>query len=189
MKLRDGLGEHTVIPGVHHADAVGTDEGTAILLARVEDALFALSTLSRLFAETCRDDDEGTYPFFCCEVFGVIGAILGGNNKDGHFGGWYLLGIVEGLDALDLVFLGIDNAEDTLVSTLDEVADNGAARLVDVVRAAYNYDAFGMKKLSVDHDGGCFSGRKDKGNRGRIQKIGRLFWIFRPKVGRMRNNS
>ncbi len=31
--------------------------------------------------------------------------------------------------------------------------------------------------------------RKDKRNRGRIQKIGRLFWFFIPKIGRMQNNT
>ena len=64
IELGNRLGKHTVIPCVHHSDAVRSDERTTILLASVEDVLLALGTFGGLFAETCRDDDEGAHLLF-----------------------------------------------------------------------------------------------------------------------------
>ena len=144
IELGNRLGKHTVIPCVHHSDAVRSDECTAILLACVEDVLFTLSSFSSLFAETCRNDDEGAHLLFGSKVIDIVGTILGSHHKDSQLSGRYLLGIVESLDALNLILLWIDNTERALVSSLNKIANDGASRLMHVVRAAYHYYALGM---------------------------------------------
>ena len=50
------------------------------------------------------------------------------------------MGIVEHLDALYFVFLGVDDAQDAVVASLQDVTHDGTTWLVDVVRPADDSD-------------------------------------------------
>ena len=64
-----------------------------------------------------------------------------GNDEDGQLCGWQLAGIMEGLDTLYLIFLGIDNAQNTTITTAYQIAHDGATGLVRIVGAANDDDA------------------------------------------------
>ena len=63
VQLRDGLAEDAVVPGVEQADAVGADEGGAVAVDGVQDALFQQCPLVGFLPESGRQDDEGFYSF------------------------------------------------------------------------------------------------------------------------------
>ena len=136
MQVRDGQGEHAVVVAVQQSDAVRPDEGGTILFAGVEDALLEFGTRLRLFTESGRDDDEGACLLLLRQQFHIVGTELRRHHEDGQFGRGYLTGIVEGLDSLHFVFLGVYNAQGSIVTATDQIAYNRAAGLMYVVRAA-----------------------------------------------------
>ena len=141
MKLRDGLGENAMVPGIEHADAVGTDERTSISFTCIKDALFECGTGLSLFAKAGRDDDESANSFFGCQHIDIVGAETGCDNKDSQFGVGNVFGVVISFDALNLFFFWIHDAQLALIATANEVSDDGTARLMCVVRAADDDDA------------------------------------------------
>ena len=106
----NGLGEHGVVIAVEHADAVWTNQRAVVALAGVENLLFQHGSLVGLLAEASRDDDEGPYFFFLCQIFNVLRTELCRNDENGKVGGRQFLRIVEHLDALHLVLLWVDDA-------------------------------------------------------------------------------
>ena len=59
-----------------------------------------------------------------------------------------------GFYALHFGFLGIDRPQLACIVAAQKVAQDGAARFVDVVGSAYDNDAFRMEQLGIDHNGG-----------------------------------
>ena len=98
--------------------------------------MFEDSTFVGLLAEACRQDDEGTHLLLGSQVFYILRTIFGRHNDDGQVGGRQLLDIMESLDALHLVFLGIDDTQRTFEPTAEQVANDGAARFMHIVTAA-----------------------------------------------------
>ena len=143
VELGDGLGEHAVVPLVEQADAVRTNQRSTVSLATVEDALFQRRTRLCLLAKTGGDDDEGFHSFRRGQQLHVVGTILGGHHENGQLRGRYLLGIMEYLDALHLVFLRVDDAKGSLKTTLYEVANHGSTGLVYIIGASDDHDALG----------------------------------------------
>ena len=133
-----------MVPAVHQADAVGAYQRRTIAAASVNNAPLQFSTGFRFFAEARRNDDECLYLLFLRQVFHVVGTILCGHHQDGQVGGGHLFHVVKHFDALHLVFLGVHHAQRALVAALKNVSHHGAARLVNVVGAAYYYNAFRM---------------------------------------------
>ena len=103
---------------VEQSDAVRTNQRSSVGCTSVQDTLLHLSTLLCLFTEACRDDDEGTRLLVASQQLNGIGTKLGRNHQHGQFGGRQFLGIVENLDALHLVLLGINNTKGALIATL-----------------------------------------------------------------------
>ena len=147
----NGLCEHAMVQAVQQADAVGPDEGCAILLADVQDVLFHECSGMSLLAKACRDDDERLGVFVACQQFYGVWAQLGRNYQYGQFGRWQFTGVVEDLDALHLVFLGVDDAQCALIAALYYIANDGSPGLVYVVGAANDDDGLGVEQFSVDH--------------------------------------
>ena len=110
VQYRNRFGEYRMVMARQQSDAVGTDECGTILLARVQNALLHLGTRLGLFAEACRDDDKGPCLLLLSQIFHGIGAQLGRNDQYSQFRRRQLAGIVENLDALHLVLLGVDDA-------------------------------------------------------------------------------
>ena len=133
VELRDWLGEDGVVPTREQADAVGADEGTAVFLACVQNLLLQQGALVGLLAEAGGNDDEGAHLLLSGQILHVLRTILRGHHEDGQVGGRQLLGVVEGLDALHLVFLRVDDAQYAFVSSALQVSHHGAAGLVHIV--------------------------------------------------------
>ena len=129
------------MPACEQADAVGTYQRTAVLLAGVEDALLQLGTLGCLLAEACRNNNERTNILLLCQQLHIVGTEAGRHHEDGQVGGRQLTGIVEGLDALHLVFLGIHHTQHAAIAAAHQVAYHGAAWFMHIVGAAYHDDA------------------------------------------------
>ena len=140
-ELGYGQCEHAVVAAVEHTDAVGADECGAVLAAGVQYSLLQLCALCRLLAEASRDDDEGPCLLLACQQLYIVRTEPGRHHEDGQVGGWQVSDVVTGGDTLHLVFLGVDHSQLALVAAADEVAHDGAARLVHVVGAAYDDDA------------------------------------------------
>ena len=139
-QLGNGLGEYGVMLAGEQSDTVRSDEGSTILGASVQDALFQLGTGGSLLAKSCGDDDKGTRLLLASQQFHRIRTELGRDDEHGQFGGRQFLGIVEHLDALYLVLLGIDNTEGALITTLQDVAHNGATWFVYIIGTTDDYD-------------------------------------------------
>ena len=137
----DGFGEDAVMPGVHQSDTVRAYEGGTILLAGVENFLLQGSTSLCLFAETSRYNNERAHVLLCSKQLHIVGTPLGSHDEDGQVGGRNLLGIMEHLDALHLVFLGINNTQRAFIAAVQNVAHDSSSGLVRVVRAADDDDA------------------------------------------------
>ena len=136
---------------VQHADAVGTDEGSLIVAARVQNALLQHGPSLGLLAEACGYDDKRARLLLAGQQFHIIGTVLGCNDKDGQLGGRQLCGIVECLDALYLVLFRVDDTQCAAIATAEQVADNGPAGLMDVVGSSDDDNALGVDQLSVNH--------------------------------------
>ena len=106
------------MPAGEQSDAVGADECTVILLARIQNALFQFGTRLGLFAKTCRDDDESLGLLLFGHQFHVVRTVFGSHHEDGQFRRGQFLGIVESLDALHLVLLGIHDAQRSFITSL-----------------------------------------------------------------------
>ena len=143
-ELRDGLGEDGVVVTVEQTDAVGAYECCPVAFAGVQDALFELGTGLGLLAESGTDDDEGAYLLLGCQIVDIVGAEPRCHHQDGQLGGGQFLHVVKSLDSLHFVFLGVDDAQGAIVTATDQVAHDGAARFVNIVRAADHDDALGL---------------------------------------------
>ena len=140
VKIRDGLGEHRVVPASEQTDAVGSYKRTAVAVADVEDALLKGGTFLRLLSEASRDDDERAHLFLRREILHIVGTETRRHNEDGKVGGRHLLHVVKHLDALHLVLLGIHYAQRSLETSAYEVAHYCSTWLMAVVRATYNHN-------------------------------------------------
>ena len=126
---------------VQESDAVRADQGGTVLLAGVEDALLESGSGLGLLAKACRDDDEGAHTLLAAEVIDIVGAELCGHHEDGQLGLGDVLHVVEGLDALHLVFLGIHYIQGACEAAVLDITHNGTTGLVHVVGATDNDDA------------------------------------------------
>ena len=103
------------------------------MLAGVQDALFHEGSGMSLLAEACRDDDERLGALVAGQQLYGVWAQLGGYHQYGELCRWQFAGIVEDLDALHLVFLGVDDAQYALIAALNNIAHDGSPGLVHVV--------------------------------------------------------
>ena len=147
----NGLCEHAVVLAVQQTDAVRPDEGGTILLADVQDALLHERSGMSLLAEACGDDDKCLGALVACQELYGVWAQLGRNHQYGQFCRWQLTGIVEDLDALNLVFLRVDDTQCSLIAALYDIAHDGSPGLVYVVGAAYDNNRLGVEQFSIDH--------------------------------------
>ena len=149
--MRDWLGKNAVIPIVQNADTVGANQRRTVLLARLQDAFFHLASLRCFLSEACRNDDECPDVFLGSQNFHVFRAETCCHNEYCKVGRRQFFHVVKGFYALYLVFFRVDDAQCTLILPVDKVAYNGASGLVHIVGTTDNHDAFGVKKLPVDH--------------------------------------
>ena len=140
-----------MVPTGEQADAVGTNERTAVLLADVEDLLFQQGTLVGLFAEACRYNNERAHELFLGQIVYIVGAEACCHDEYGEVGGRQFLDIVEGAYALHFVLFRVDDAQRALVVAAYEVSYYGTARLVSIVRASDDNDTLRLQKLLVNH--------------------------------------
>ena len=136
MEIGNRLGEHRVMMARQQTNAVGTYQRGTIAIAGVENALFERSSLLGLLAKAGRDDDEGTHTLLSCQQVDRVGTHLGRDHQDGQLRGGQFACIVKDLDTLHFVFLGVYNAQGSIVSTADNVSYDSTTRLMYVVRAA-----------------------------------------------------
>ena len=144
VQMGDGQREDTVMMAVEQSDAVRPYQGSAILLAGVEDALFEQGALLRLLTESGRDDDKGAHPLLGTEVIDIVRAEPGGHHQYGQISLGNLLHVVESLDALYIVLLGIHDMQGTAEASTDNIANDRSAWLVHIVRAADDHNAPGL---------------------------------------------
>ena len=144
IEIWNGQGEHAMVVAIQETDAVRTDEGSPILFAGVEDALFEFGSRLRLLAETGRDNDEGACLFLLCQEFHVVGTETGSHDQNCQVGGRQVMGIVEGLDTLHFIFLGVYNAQGSIVSSTQQITYDRATWLMHVIGAADDDNAPGV---------------------------------------------
>ena len=84
------LTEHTVMPGIHHSDTVGTDKRCAIFIYRFKNSLLKQGTFMRFFTKTCRKNNKCTGLFFTCQSLNHIRTQGGRNGKNGKIGIGYI---------------------------------------------------------------------------------------------------
>lgn len=135
MQFGNRLGEHTVMIAVQQSDTVRTDQCRPILLTGVKDTLLHLRTSLRLLTKACGDNDKCLRLLLLGKKLHRVRAELGRNDQNGEFCGRQFTDIMKNLHTLDLVLLGVDNTQCTLITTLQEVADNRTTWLVDIIRA------------------------------------------------------
>ena len=152
VELRYGLGEDTVVAVVEQADAVRSYECRPMLLARVEYVLFESRALRRLLAKASGDDDEGLGSFLLGKGAHRVGAEGCGYDEYGKFGRRQFGNVVKDLYAMHLILLRVDDSQSARIPSIDDVADDGSAWFVHIVRATDNDDGLGLKKFSVNHN-------------------------------------
>ena len=124
---------------VQQTDTVRTYQRCAELLTGVEDMLFQNSPLLRLLTETGRDDDEGPDAFLLTEIVHIVGTVFCCHDEYCEVCLWDVLHVVNGLDALHVVFLGVYDVQVTTETAIDDISYNSTTGLMYVVGAA-NYD-------------------------------------------------
>ena len=97
-----------------------------------------------LLAKASREDDERAYLLFGSQKLYILGAELRCYHYDGKISRWHLLHVMKHFNTLHLVFFRVDNTQNTLETTCQEVAYNRTSWLVNVVRATNHYNAFGL---------------------------------------------
>ena len=130
-----------MVATVEHADAVGAYQGSTILSAGVEDALFEQGSLRCLLAEAGGDDDEGARLLFAGQQLHIVGTEACRHHEDSQVGGRQFLHVVADTDALHLILLGVDYSQLALIATAYQVAYDGSSGLVHIVGAADDNDA------------------------------------------------
>ena len=151
IQMRYRQGEHTVVVTVQQADAVRSDEGCTIGLASVEDTLFECSACLGLLAKSGRDDDKSPDALLGTEIIDIVGTELSGNHQHSQFCLGDIFHIVESLDALYFVFLGVDDMEFATETTVLDITHDRATRLMYVIGAADDDDAPRVEELFVNH--------------------------------------
>ena len=151
IQMGNRLGEDRMVPAVEQADAVGTNQGTAILLAGVEDALLEEGALVGLLAEAGRYNNERANVFLLGQILYLVRTELGSHHQDGQVRGRQFLGIVEGLNALHLVLFGIHNTQGAIITTTQQITHHGTAWFMYIIRAANDDNALWLQKLLVNH--------------------------------------
>ena len=71
------------MPGIEHANAVGTNQCCLVFCTGVEDFLLQNSTGFRLLAKARRDDDESTDTLLCSQLLYGGGTEFCGDDHDG----------------------------------------------------------------------------------------------------------
>ena len=101
--------------------------------AGVEYVLFELCSLLCLLAEACRYYYEGLYAFVFSQAVYCFGAHVRWYYENSQVGGRQFAYVVKCLYALHFVFIRVDNAQNALVASVDNVAHDGASGFVNVV--------------------------------------------------------
>ena len=127
-----------MVPACQQTDAVRTNQCCTILFTSIENLLFQHGTLVGFLTETCREDDESTCLFLLGQQFHILRTELRSYHEDSQFGGWQFAGVMESLDALHLVLLGIDDAQGSLITTLQKVTHDGATGFMYIIRTTDN---------------------------------------------------
>ena len=148
---------------VQQTDTVRPNQGSLVLFAGIEDALFQKGALMRLLTEAGGDNHEGPDALLPTEIFYVVGTELRSHHEYSQIGLWQVLHIMTGLDALHVVFLRVDNTEFTLKAPVDDVSDDRTTGLMDIIGAANHDDTPWIQLLFVYHR--C----KDSANRIKYQ--------------------
>ena len=144
IQVWDGEREDTMVVAVQKSDAVRTNQRRTVFLTRVEDALLQDSPRLRLLTESGRDDDKGFGALLLAEVVHIVGTELRRHHQHGEIRLGDILHIVESLDSLYFVFLGVYDVQVTTETTTDNITYDRATRLMYVVRAANDDDARGF---------------------------------------------
>ena len=130
-----------MVVAVHQANTVGAYECRTVLLAGVEYALLQHGARLGLLAEARRYNNERAGLLVACQQLHVVGTELGSHHQHGHIRRWQFACIVESLDSLHFLFFGVDDAQGSAVTATQQVAHDGAPRLVCIVRAANDDNA------------------------------------------------
>ena len=140
VELGNRFGEHRVVPAGEQADAIGTNERTAILLTDVEYALLQFGPLVGFLTEAGRNNNERANMLFGCQKLYVVRTILGSNDEDGQVRRRQFAGVVKCLDALHLVLLGVHDTKRTTIAAAKKIAYNGTAGLMNIITTADDDD-------------------------------------------------
>ena len=141
VQVRDGQRKDAVMVAVQQSDAVGPDERRTVLLAGVEDTLLERRSLLCLLTEAGRDDDESPDMLLLAEIVYVVGTVFRSHDHDGKVCLGDVLHVVERLDTLHFIFLGVDDIQAAAEAAVDDITHNGTTGLMHVVGAANDDDA------------------------------------------------
>ena len=130
------------MPSIEQSDAVRTDECTAVLLAGGENLLLEHGTFVGFLAKTGRYNNERANTLLFREKFDVLRTEFRRHDQNREFGRRKVLHVLKRLDALNLVFLRVDDAQFALESATQQVSHDSTAGLLNIVRATDDDDAF-----------------------------------------------
>jgi hypothetical protein len=150
-QLGDGEGEHAGVARGEDADAVRTDEAATHRVHELDEPPLQRGPLGALLAEARRDDHERARPLLPREPLDRLGAGGGGDGEDGEVGLGQIGEVAERADPLHLVLARVEHAELAAEPVVEQVPEDLAARLVDVVRGAHDDDVARSDERVVDH--------------------------------------
>ena len=151
MQLRNGLTEHTMMPGIHQSDAVRPYQGSTVLIYRFQNTVFQQSALMCLFTESGGENDKRPYLLLSCKHFHGIRTHLCGNSEYRKFRIGNVLHISISCYTLYFCLFRIHGTKFTGITTINKVTQDSASRLVHIIGCSHHYNTGRTKQLVCYH--------------------------------------
>ena len=151
MQLRDGLAEHTMMPGIHQSNAIRPYQGSSILIHRFQNTVFQQRTLMCLLTKPGGKDDKRTYLLFSSKHLHSIRTHLCRNGKYSHIRIGNILHIGISCYTLYFCLFGVYGTEFSGIATVNKITQDGASRLVHIIGCSHHYNTGRTKQLVCYH--------------------------------------
>ena len=155
MQVRYRLAEHTVMPRVHQPDAVGTYQGSAVLIYRFQNTVFQKRTLMCLLSKSGRKNDERPHLLFGSQYLHCIRAhhCRYGKDRQVRIRNIFYIGISG--NSLHLRLFGIDGTQFSRISTTNQISQDSTSRFMYIIGCPHHHNTGRMQQLVCYHNLFC----------------------------------